>query len=273
MSPVPDVLLRLCCHGCPAIVVMSRFPAPAILYCHVLVFLLLLSCHCYPFLTVLSSCLILAVLSYCNILVPSSPVPAVLPLLSCSYTSFLLCSDSSFLSVLSRLSCPGSLVLAVIFWSFYPAQAIQSQLSCPGCSIIAVLLKLFCFCCPVPLLSCLVMFSPFCRLFSSSHGCPLLTVLVSCLVQLSCPGCPVPALLSPLSCPCYYVPTVMSICSAVKQNEILTRMMQNDAKIVRNRSCFALRSGVTKQIMVQNGHTLVPTKTGMHFCFGSDALW
>jgi hypothetical protein len=61
---------------------------------------------------------------------------------------------------------------------------------------------------------------PSCSVLVSCHGCPVLVVISSSpvmsfltvLLYLSCHGCPASVFLSPFSCPCCHVLTVLSIC-------------------------------------------------------------
>jgi hypothetical protein len=152
---------------------------------------------------------------------PDSSAPAVLILLSCSCCPIL--------AILPSLPCPSchSSPLHPVQGdrSRQICQADRSRLTCPGCPSQAVLSRLLCPDCPttvvlssypiLPRLSCLVilsqlsnpaMFFPSCPLLSRQscdYRCPY------CPLQLFCPRCRVPAVLSRLSfsgCP---VPSVL----------------------------------------------------------------
>ncbi len=134
------------------------------------------------------------------------------------------CPCSHDLTVLSLLSCPGCpvccLVHAVVFWPFCLLCSPQADL--PGCHAPTILLRLFCpscHSCPVPLflswLSCQgcpgpvvlpELFCPWCHVLVvlsslSSQGWLVPADNSGWLSRPTCPGQPVQADLSRLSCP------------------------------------------------------------------------
>ncbi len=88
------------------------------------------------------------------------------------------------------------------------------------------------------------------RFWLSCHLIPATVFFLDCLLHLPCPGeCPVPALLSQLSCPCCHVPTLLlSVCPAVERNDNIDaklcetmrkNLKQNEAKCFKNHAkCF-----------------------------------
>jgi hypothetical protein len=195
-GPVPDVLSRLPCHGCPAKLSRPGCPYPSCTepYSHVLVISSLATPR-YITPTVLSGFSVLAILSrlYCpgccvlavlsRLYCPGCSVLAVLPQLSCPSTLF-----PALATVLSLLSCPYRPVQSVlsgrpVYTDSSRFFSVPSQFSCPCCRVPAILSPLSCPNCPI----------------SAQFGSSTLV-----------PSFPVPAVLSLPSRPDHHVHSVLS---------------------------------------------------------------
>ncbi len=187
-SPVPAVLFWLSCLSVPSRLSCLGFPVLAVMY--------LLSCSGRSVSLFSLEWLVQADLS--QMASSDYPVPDLLtsPVVLPQFSP--LCP---LLVVLSRLSCPISSVLAVMFWPASPLCNVQAdlfRLSCPGCHTLAVLPRLSWIRCPV-------------LPFLSRHILAILSMLICqanlsrliCQANLSrliCPDCPVPDALSLLYC-------------------------------------------------------------------------
>jgi hypothetical protein len=140
------VLLQLFCYGCPATIVLPWLSWPVF---HVSIVMFWLTCHGCPFQTIISGCHISVarVRPSCpSTLVPSSPVPCVLPLLfSLAILLFLPCPSCppgcDVLTILPRLSYPVNPVglscphcQRPTVHPGCPLPTVLLLLSCPGCS-------------------------------------------------------------------------------------------------------------------------------------------
>jgi hypothetical protein len=138
---------------------------------------------------------------------PGSPVISVLSILTCpgqpvhtvlSQLCRLSCPDRPVPAVLSRLSCPDC-----------PVPAVLSPLSCPGCLVPAVLSGRSCPRCPISTATVV-------PTRSSCRNRPVLAVmfwpfwLYTYTIPSVFSGFSVAALLSRLTCPGFPVPTVLS---------------------------------------------------------------
>ncbi len=108
------------------------------------------------------------------------------------------------LAVLCLLSCYDDIVFCFLSWMYCPDCLLS--LSCPGCPTLALAPKLYWRCCPsVAVMSWLVL-SVLPRL-----TCPSCLVVFPSL--LPCPICPVLSVLSPLSCPAWFLFQLSCPCS------------------------------------------------------------
>jgi hypothetical protein len=165
-----------------------------------------------------------------NLTSPSCCVPTMLPRLSrpgCPVTVVLsygpVPAGHPVPLVLSMLTCPG----------LYSMSGQPVRLTCPailcvyGCPAIVVLSRLSC----ISRLVLAALKSPFC------HGCPAMVVFSS---QLSCPGCPVPTVLS-----CCLVPSVLLSCPGYMSDLVLAVMSLKSSSA---RHFLSVRSGILHRL-------------------------
>jgi hypothetical protein len=128
------------------------------------------------------------------------------------------CPFSSVKADLSSVNCQTDLFSLTC--PHYPAPAVTSRPSCPACSFFS---------------SCSdhLVFSVLSRRYLSGQ-----------LFRLSCPGCPILAVLSWLPCHCYPIPAVLSLCSGRPRVSFLPWLSSNGCLvlIVLSHDMFRLSS-------------------------------